>query len=162
MRAFAGVGVLGGEVLEGGEAVGGREGGKRGCETGKQVGFVRFRFAGFDGAWRGKRRLGKAWVMARRGRRRKRWVGVSDSIFSKRYWSEKGLQRRRVFLGIGGPDSQARAFFQHSGLVRPLYLSSPVAAYVTPSSSRSCTRIHSRALLPEYPATCQKPRGYVA
>jgi len=83
VRAFAGVGVLGAEVLEGGEAVGGREWGRGGCEAGKQVGFVRFRFAGFDGAWRVKRRLGKAWVMARRGRRRKRWVVVGDSIFGK-------------------------------------------------------------------------------
>jgi len=61
----------------------GERGGRGGCEPGKQVGRVRFRFAGFEGAWRVKRRLGKAWVEVRRGRRRKRLVGVSDSIFGK-------------------------------------------------------------------------------
>jgi len=61
----------------------GGSGGRGGCEAGKQVGFVSFRFAGFDGAWRVKRRLGKAWVEVRRGRRRKRWVVVGDSIFGK-------------------------------------------------------------------------------
>jgi len=63
------------------QLAGGR-GGRGGCEVGKQAGRVRFRFAGFEGAWRGKRRLGKAWVVARRGRRM-RWVAVSDSIFGK-------------------------------------------------------------------------------
>jgi hypothetical protein len=57
-------------------------GGGGGCEAGKQVGRVRFRFAGFDGAWRVKR-LGKAWVETRRGRRRRWWVVVRDSIFGK-------------------------------------------------------------------------------
>lgn len=60
MRALAGVGVLGGEILEGGEAVGGGEGGQRrvgggeaGCFGDVQVGWFWRCLAGEEKAWEG-------------------------------------------------------------------------------------------------------------
>lgn len=76
----------GGEIGEGGEAIGGGESGERGLEAGKQVMLLRFGGIGVVvvvlavGAWRGsrERREGRAWIEVASARRE---VVVRSCIF---------------------------------------------------------------------------------